>query len=258
MSPVMTLERPADAPSRHPWPTPGPYGRFARAPLGSWPMNTDAPDTGIEATTDAPDGGTDRAPEEAPAERAERFEREALVFVDQLYSAALRMTRNPSDAEDLVQETFAKAFAAFHQYRPGTNLKAWLYRILTNTFINSYRKKQREPLQSASEDVEDWQLARAASHTASGLRSAEAEALDNLPDSDVKQALASIGEDFRIAVYLADVEGFAYKEIAEIMGTPIGTVMSRLHRGRSQLRELLTDYARERGLVPAHTEGSES
>ena len=194
---------------------------------------------------------THRAPEVEPAaERSARFEAEALAYVDQLYSAALRMTRNPTDAEDLVQETIAKAFAAFHQYRPGTNLKAWLYRILTNTFINTYRKKQREPQQSSGEEIEDWQIARAASHTSTGLRSAEAEALDALPDSDVKDALAAIGEDFRMAVYLADVEGFSYKEIAEIMGTPIGTVMSRLHRGRHQLRELLTDYARERGLIP--------
>ena len=159
----------------------------------------------------------------------------------------MRLTRNPQDAEDLVQETYAKAFAAFHQYRPGTNLKAWLYRILNNTFISNYRKAQRQPKQADVAEVEDWQEYDASTHASSGLQSAEAEAIENLPDSEIRDALAQLPEDRRLAVYLADVEGFSYQEISEIMDTPIGTVMSRLHRGRRQLRDLLTDYARDLG-----------
>ncbi|WP_374210023.1 sigma-70 family RNA polymerase sigma factor [Pseudarthrobacter raffinosi] len=223
------------------------------APAGSDSQPADAQPAGdvpLPAEPAPAEQPVDVATESAEQRRV-RFERDAMQYVDQLYSAAMRMARNPADAEDLVQEAYTKAFSAFHQYKPGTNLKAWLYRILTNTYINLYRKRQREPLQSNSDTIEDWQLARAESHTSRGLRSAEAEALDHLPDSDVKRALQAIPEEFRLAVYFADVEGFAYREISDIMNTPIGTVMSRLHRGRKMLRDMLADYAAERGFKGA-------
>ena len=189
-----------------------------------------------------------------PDELRAVFTEQAIPFMDQLYAAAMRMTRNPADAGDLVQETYAKAFQAFRGFEQGTNLKAWLYRILTNTYINTYRKNQRTPYQGTIDELEDWQLGGAESLTlGSASRSAEAEAIDHLPDSDVKEALQSIPEDFRLAVYLADVEGFSYQEIADIMKTPVGTVMSRLHRGRRLLRDKLADYARERGYIAADT-----
>ena len=182
------------------------------------------------------------------AELGFAVENEALSHLDRLYSAALRMTRNSADAEDLVQETYVKALRGRDSFKPRTNMKAWLYRILTNTYINSYRKAVRSPQMSGDEEVTDWQLARAASHDSQGLRSAEMEALENIPDAAVAAAMADLAENYRLAVYLSDVEGFSYKEIATIMDTPIGTVMSRLNRGRSQLRKALAEYAADRGI----------
>jgi RNA polymerase sigma-70 factor (ECF subfamily) len=173
------------------------------------------------------------------------FERDAMQYARQLYSAAMRMTRNPADAEDLVQETFLKAYRAYHTFEEGTNLKAWLYRILTNTYINSYRAKQRRPEESDLDDVEDLYLYRRLGglEAARTGRSAEDELMDLFNEAEVKDAVDALPEAFRMAVLLADVEGFSYKEIAEIMDIPIGTVMSRLHRGRKQLEKLLYDYA---------------
>src|SRR6266545_4438797 len=178
----------------------------------------------------------------------ERFEREVLPLLPNLYSAALRMTRNPADAEDVVQETYLRAYRGFSGFEEGTNLRAWMYRILTNTFINSYRKKQREPVTVQEDDLDEWYLFDKLGE--SGVEpSAEAELIRGMPDEDVQRALEALPEGFRLAVLLADVEGFSYKEIAEILGIPIGTVMSRLQRGRRALEKALWERVRERGLV---------
>ncbi len=188
-------------------------------------------------------------------ERREVFVRDAVPYLDQLYSAALRYTRNPADAEDLVQDTFAKAYDKFHQYRPGTNLRAWLYRVLTTTYINTYRKAQRRVDEVPAEPEGEFSLY---DRISSGThKPAETEVLERLTDEEVKQALAELPEQFRIAVYLADVEGFTYAEVAEIMETPVGTVMSRLHRGRAALHRALYQLALRRGLVTADEEGQE-
>ena len=195
------------------------------------------------------------APQELSQDDRDRlFAEQAIPLIDQLFGAALGMTRNRADAEDLVQETFMKAYTKFHQYQQGTNIKAWLYRILTNTYITHYRKAQRSPKRSGGEEVEDWQLAAAASHDEKGLVSAEAEALDNIPSSQLRTALESLSEDQRVVVLLSDVEGFAYKEIADMLDILIGTVMSRLHRGRKNLREGLSALAAEYGIGENHAD----
>ena len=184
------------------------------------------------------------------------FERDAMQYTRQLYSAAMRMTRNPSDAEDLVQETFLKAYRAYHTFEEGTNLKAWLYRILTNTYINKYRKDSRRPSEVDLGSVEDLYLYRniGSEESAEAARTTEDRVPEGLVESDIKKAVEDLPENFRLPVLLADLEGFSYKEIAEILDIPIGTVMSRLHRGRKAMQKSLWEYAMKRGLVP---EGAE-
>ena len=192
---------------------------------------------------------------QAPTQHREQqrlFEEQALPLLDQLYGGAMRLTRNPQDAEDLIQETYLKAYNNFGSFKQGTNLKAWLYRIMTNTYINSYRKAKRRPTESSADELSDFQLYTTAGHDSTGLESAEVEALKQMPDSQISDATNDLPEDYRMVVYYADVVGLAYKEIAEVMDTPLGTVMSRLHRGRKLLRTALKDVAREQGIGRNH------
>ncbi len=179
-----------------------------------------------------------------------------MQYTRQLYSAAMRMTRNPADAEDLVQETFLKAYRAYHTFQEGTNLKAWLYRILTNTYLNKYRKDSRRPSEVDLGTVEDMYLYRrlGSEESVEAARTTEDRVLDGLVESDIKEAVEELPESFRMPVLLADLEGFSYKEIAEILDIPIGTVMSRLHRGRKAMQKRLWEYAKQRGLLPEDAE----
>jgi len=179
------------------------------------------------------------------------FARDAMEFAPQLYSAALRMTRNEADAADLVQETYLRAYRGYGNFSEGTNLRAWLYRILTNTYINIYRARQRRPIETDLADVEDLYMYRRLDtiESAAISRSAEDQLIDMIADDDVKQALDDLPEAFRLPVLLADVEGFSYKEIAEMLDIPIGTVMSRLHRGRKAMQKALYDYAEAHGFT---------
>lgn len=188
-----------------------------------------------------------------------RFADEALPLLDSLYAAALRMTRNPADAEDLIQDTMLRAYRSFHQFEPGTNIKAWLFRILTNAYINVYRKRQREPAKIPQDDVEEFDLYQELKdHDPQFSATPETIVLDALVDSDILEAIDDLPEQFRLAVILSDIEGFSYAEMAEIMGVPMGTVMSRLHRGRKALQKRLFDLARERGIVKDTPESNRS
>jgi RNA polymerase sigma-70 factor (ECF subfamily) len=202
----------------------------------------------------------DASPVDLTEDERRRFQADALPLLDSLYGAALRMTRNPQDAEDLVQETMLRAYRAFDRFEAGTNLKAWLFRILTNAYINTYRKRQREPQKVSADEVEEFDLYQELkSHDTQFEATPESIVLDSLVDSDIIDAIDDLPEQFRLAVVLSDIEGFSYAEMAEIMDVPMGTVMSRLHRGRKALQKRLWELARDRGIVKgADSSGNQS
>ena len=192
----------------------------------------------------------DASPVDLTEDERRRFQADALPLLDSLYGAALRMTRNPQDAEDLVQETMLRAYRAFDRFEPGTHLKAWLFRIMTNAYINTYRKRKREPLKVSQDEVEDFDLYQELKdHDPQFSSTPESIVLDSLVDSDITNAIDGLREQFRLAVVLSDIEGFTYAEMAEIMDVPMGTVISRLHRGRKALQKRLWDVGKDRGIV---------
>ena len=233
------------APSWHP--LSAPTGEFISDVLHQ--QDPDVASTETELPTADSNGSGTQHPQQVPPEEHADFEAAAIPYLDSLYNMAFRLTRSPVDAEDLVQETYLKAYRHYEKFQKGTNLKAWLFRILKNTFINGYRKRQNRPTHSAFEDIEDSFESMVSDQAPQRIKDPEEVALENVLDEDVQRALDTLRDDYRMVILLVDIEGFSYKEAAEILDVPVGTVMSRLYRGRRTLEKVLLEYARNHGYL---------